>query len=116
MNDLRVRNAGAPEVFVIQAVVFINKFKVLIGPRGRFDLEPGKAYALDFEDAAIVVKEGCGDPVKVDVNGDDAKTPGLALKKLQELNALSMATSSPVPAEDELTPVLAPAPLPAEEE
>lgn len=85
---------------MIHATVFVKKSFVFRGtPRGNFDLDEGRSYVLDFADALDIVKAGSAEPQAVEVTGDEAKTPGLAMKKLQELH--DAAPPAPVVLQDD---------------
>lgn len=92
---------------MIHATVFVKKSFVFRGtPRGNFDLDEGRSYILDFDDALDVVKAGAAEPQAVEITGDEAKTPGLAVKKLQELH--DAAPKAPVVLQDDPFAVTSP--------
>lgn len=73
---------------MIHATVFVKKSFVFRGtPRGNFDLDEGRSYTLDYSDALAIVSAGHADPQAVEVTGEEASTPNLALRKLEELHA-----------------------------
>ena len=80
----------------IQARVSPKQFIAITHPTlGRFDLEPGKVYAVVIDEVSRqLISNGRLDVVAVDVAGDDAVDPDTATKLLDELLALVPAPPS----------------------